>query len=183
MYQIKARKNKTNLFVRDCITKALFQLLKNKEFEDISVSDIIKRAGVSRMGFYRNFSSKENVVEEYILDIFVETVEDIKSKRNLNFAIKNIISTSLENFVKYADIIELFLDKKLDNLLYNCYCRAYYTLNQDRTNSRIHEYSSQMFIGELFNLEMCWIRNGMKETPEQLTKIYFKILKLRSEIK
>ena len=111
MYQIKTRKNKTNLFVRDCITKALFQLLKNNEFEEISVSDIIKRAGVSRMGFYRNFSSKENVVEEYILDIFVETVEDIKSKRNLNFAIKNIISTSLENFVKYADIIELFLDK------------------------------------------------------------------------
>ena len=83
MYQIKTRKNKTNLFVRDCITKALFQLLKNNEFEDISVSDIIKRAGVSRMGFYRNFSSKENVVEEYILDIFVETVEDIKSKQGI----------------------------------------------------------------------------------------------------
>ena len=97
MYQLKERKNKNNLFVRSCITEALIELLKKKNFEDISITDIINKAGVSRMGFYRNFATKENVVESYIFDIFVETIEEIKAKRALDFSIRRVLTTTLEN--------------------------------------------------------------------------------------
>lgn len=178
MYQTK-KQNKTNLFVRECITSALFSLMEKYPFEEITVTDIINKAGVSRMGFYRNYSSKENVVESFVLEKFVDTIEDITSKRSLNFAIKNIMITTLENFQKFSKYIKLFLDKNLDALLYDCYHKAYYSLYEGNGNSRIHQYSNEMFIGELFNLEMCWLRNGMKETPQQLAEIYYHILKLR----
>ena len=180
MYQICDRKNKTNLFVRQCITEALFSLLEKQDFESITITDIIKKAGVSRMGFYRNFVDKKGVIEAFIFDKFVETVNDIKSKRELNFQISSIMQTTLQNFQKFSKYIKLFLDKNLDSLLYECYHKAFYTLYGDRRQSQIRQYANEMFIGELFNLEMCWVRNGMQQTPEQLAKIYYQIMKLRS---
>lgn len=182
MYQLQ-KENKSRTFVKDCITFALFELLKKYDFDEISITDIINKAGVSRMGFYRNFTSKENVVEQFIFSKFVETVEEIKSKRQLNFHIKNIMITTLTNFQKFSSYIKLFLDKNLDSLLYKCYHKAYYTLYQGERESPIHKYSNEMFIGELFNLEMYWLRSGMKETPEELARIYYHILKLRSKEK
>ena len=81
MYQTK-KPNKTNLFVRECITSALFSLMEKYPFEEITVTDIINKAGVSRMGFYRNYSSKENVVESFVLEKFVDTIYTVFSKTN-----------------------------------------------------------------------------------------------------
>ena len=46
---------KQNSFARQCIGEALVQLMREKEFESISVTDICKTAGFSRMAYYRNF--------------------------------------------------------------------------------------------------------------------------------
>lgn len=100
MYQQTSRKNKTNIFVRECITQSLFKLLEKKDFECISITDIITKAGVSRMGFYRNYSSKEDVIESYILDLFVQTVDEIQRERALSLKVKNIMVTTLETFKK-----------------------------------------------------------------------------------
>ena len=183
MYQQVQRKNKSNLFVRECICQSLFKLLEKKEFEDISVTDIITKAGVSRMGFYRNYESKQQVIESYILDLFLKTVEKIQTERALSFKVNSIMVTTLTTFKQYADKMKLFLDKKLDWLLFGCYCKAFDYLAQSKKSSRIREYSNQMFIGELFNFEMSWVRNGMKESPEQMARIFYYILQRRLNTK
>ena len=180
MYQITVPQKR--MFVKDYITTAFFQLLEKKDFDKITISEIIERAGVSRMGFYRNFSSKESIVENFVLEKFKETVNEITASRKLDFQIDKIMITTLVNFKKFACYIKLFLDKNLDALLYNCYHKAYYSLyngSNSAKNSTIRDYSNEMFIAELFNLEMCWVRKGMKESPEELARIYSLILKLR----
>lgn len=183
MYHETARKNKSNLFVRECITQSLIKLLESKPFEEISISNIITKAGVSRMGFYRNYSCKEEVIESYILEIFVKTVDEIQKERSLSFKVKNIMVTTLVIFKQYAKELKLFLDRDLDWLLLKCYHKAFDFLAQGKKPSRIREYSNQMFVGELFNFEMSWLRNGMKETPEQMARIFYYILQRRLNIK
>ncbi len=183
MYQQNVRKNKNNIFVRDCISQSMFKLLEKKEFDDITITDIINKAGVSRMGFYRNYVSKEDVIESYIFEIFVKTVDEIQKERALSFKVKNIMVTTLETFKTYSDKIKLLLDKNMDWLLFRCYCKAFDILAENGKHSRIREYSNAMFVGELFNFEMSWLRNGMKETPEQMAKIYYYILQRRLNIK
>lgn len=177
MYQLVQPQKR--MYVKDYITTAFFQLLEKKAFDKITVSEIITRAGVSRMGFYRNFNSKESIIENFILEKFKETIDEITASRKLNFRIENIMITTLVNFKKFACYIKLFLDKNLDALLYRCYHKAYYSLYSSEKDSAIRDYSNEMFIAELFNLEMCWVRKGMKESPEQLARIYSLILKLR----
>ena len=123
MYQQNTRKNKNNIFVRECITQSLFKLLEKKEFADITITDLITKAGVSRMGFYRNYVSKEDVIESYILEIFERTVEEIQKERALSFKVKNIMVTTLEIFKIYSDQMKLLLDKHLDWLLFRCIAR------------------------------------------------------------
>lgn len=175
----KKKNNKSNLFTRECIVTALFEILKSKDLEEITISEIVKRAGVSRMGFYRNYTSKEDIIEQYVLDIFLDTIAEIQSSKTLQFDIQDMLITTLSQFQKHANDIKLLLERKLDALLHSCYEKSFYYLYNQQRPSRIREYSTRMFIGEIFNLEMAWVRNGMIETPFQLAKIYYRILKLR----
>lgn len=179
MNKIETKTNKTKRFVRSCIYQALIDLMKNESFDSITTTQIIKRAGVSKMGFYRNFKSKENIVEEFIYEKFIETVNKIVSTREFNFEVYDIMITTLETFKKYAPYVNLFLDQGLEHLMYDCYKKGFFALYNRTNTSRIRDYYNQIFIGQLFNLEMAWLRNGMIETPHQLAKIYYEILKLQ----
>lgn len=69
----------THELATECIYIALLQLMETKLYKDISITDIVKRAGVSRMAYYRNYNSKDEILTkrlERILDKFrVEAYE------------------------------------------------------------------------------------------------------------
>ncbi|MBQ3797487.1 MAG: TetR/AcrR family transcriptional regulator [Butyrivibrio sp.] len=54
--------NKTALCSQNTIAESFYDLLKEKEYSKITVSEICKKSGVSRQTFYSLFSSKENIV-------------------------------------------------------------------------------------------------------------------------
>ncbi len=45
-------------YIKEIFSKTLEQLLKKKELEDISASEIIEQSGLSRSTFYRHFTDK-----------------------------------------------------------------------------------------------------------------------------
>lgn len=57
---------------KDYITEGLFQLMERKDYNKITITDITNRAGVNRVTFYRNFSSKEEVIKSYLEQSFKE---------------------------------------------------------------------------------------------------------------
>lgn len=59
----------------DMITAALFELLENNPFAQITVTDICDAAGVARKTFYRNFESKIAVVERLVDRVFFEFMQ------------------------------------------------------------------------------------------------------------
>lgn len=181
MYQ-KTNRNKVNLFVRECIWTAVFALLEEKEYDDITITEIIKRAGVSRMGFYRNYDCKDGVLEDFILTAFQNTVTKIEAERPLNFKTHDIIVTTLENFKLYAAQIKLLLDKRLDLLILNCYKKAFFKLYPDGRKSEVRYFYNEIFIAGLFALECAWVRGGMKQSPDRLARLYSRILVLQSKI-
>ena len=57
-----------NNIVRESLTDALFTLMSKKEFNDITITELSKKAGVSRLSFYRNYTSKEEIIVKYLDD-------------------------------------------------------------------------------------------------------------------
>jgi len=47
------------------ITEALLEAVRREPLGQVTVAQVCQRAGVSRMAFYRNFGSLEQVLEEY----------------------------------------------------------------------------------------------------------------------
>ena len=70
---------KNNLFIKEYILQALLDLMKEKDFKDISITEITKKAGVSRMAYYRNYYYKEDILENYMTDL-LDKYEKIRNK-------------------------------------------------------------------------------------------------------
>ena len=59
--------------VKQNFTVALFELMNLKPYDKISISDLVSKSACSRASFYRNYSSKEQIIEEYITKAFGNT--------------------------------------------------------------------------------------------------------------
>ena len=56
------RNNSAHLLAVDSIYEALVQLMEKKTYQEISITDITNRAGVSRMAYYRNYKDKDSIL-------------------------------------------------------------------------------------------------------------------------
>ncbi|WP_048000704.1 TetR/AcrR family transcriptional regulator [Lactiplantibacillus herbarum] len=69
------------------LTTALLQLLATHDLNTITVTQVVKRAGVSRMAFYRNFNSLEELLTAYfepaIHARFQEVLEHVDADQKL----------------------------------------------------------------------------------------------------
>ena len=48
--------------VRQAVIDAFFRLMRKRENTEITISDIVREAGVARVSYYRNFTSREDIV-------------------------------------------------------------------------------------------------------------------------
>ena len=70
---LRANNAESKQEARRCIKEALLDLLEKKSYEDIRMTDIIRRSGVSRAGVYNNYKSKD----EIMLDIFKLPLKEV----------------------------------------------------------------------------------------------------------
>ncbi len=78
---------------KDFITAAMLQILTKEKLSTLTVSQVCKKAGVSRMAFYRNFDGLEQILYEYyqpqiagVFDVIRESSQtSVKFDSQLNF--------------------------------------------------------------------------------------------------
>ncbi len=169
------RKNHSNQLARECIVTALIQLARQKEFSAITISELTARAGVSRMTYYRNYHSKEEVFRTYMDEIVEIYCEDVyHSKIPENYGEYQNILHCFRYFEKYADFISCLIHvgmgylllEALSSHLLTTYCGS-------SDNSVCLHYSLLAYAGALFNVYIAWLESGSKESVEFLTDILY----------
>lgn len=70
-------KNPSSVRSKKWITEALLSLMEKQEYKKITVKDIAEKADVVRKTFYRNFESKDDVLNAYISSIISEYTQNI----------------------------------------------------------------------------------------------------------
>lgn len=101
---------------QECIHTALLYLMKQKSFEKITITELIKRSGVSRSAFYRNYSSKEDVIKEmseHLFNDFRNSLLEGHNTDNLYQWFYNIFTKIKEN----ESIFRLFIQADIAQLL------------------------------------------------------------------
>lgn len=169
MYHMN-KKQEANAFVKECITTALIQMMETQSIDDISIIDLIKRAGVSRNSFYRNFESKRDVLEKHLVILIQEWGKEFEDRGDMN----SFSETLLKHYYKYKDFYLLLYRQGLSTMIYENLRAA---CKLDEAQSNLERYGKSMFAGMLFGWLDEWMRQGMPESPDELILLTAQIKK------
>ena len=149
--------------VSDYILEALLILIRKKEWQNISVTEICEKAGVTRMSFYRSFTGKEDVLRkwigkvtdqfmaEYGIDFLRDSREDYLMK-----LFRHVTEYKERLQVIYRAGLIHFVQEEFDRVML-----AHY-------EGRYTDYQTSFISGGVYNVFLLWLKKGCIETPEQM---------------
>ena len=158
----------SNRLTREALEISLMQLLEKKELAKITISELVHRAGVSRAAFYRNYTSKEQMLEE----IFGKTVQKIMDKLgqfNLRTELYQVWIILFKEAKKEARLISLAVDYNLEKYLTQAVFNFLEKRQQSKreSSSYIHSFWSSALVSVLSK----WIKDGMQVPAEKIASL------------
>lgn len=169
---LRLSNEESNRITRECLQTALVYLLGEKSLEDITITELVKRSGVSRTAFYRNYNTKEDILQEISDRIF----SDLRDSLNNSYYIQNPRQWLVDYFTKAADnaaIIQMLMkinypaklpyDPKLAEQLFP------HTTLRDR-------YTIVALEGAITAIFRHWFLNGREQSPEEMADLCIQIL-------
>ena len=171
---LKKMNQESHEATRECIRTALLSLLATETFEQITVTQIINRAGVSRGGFYRNYASKEEVLKEigngffqYLMNLVLETKNYTDMKGWYREFFQQIIDHTEEYklLIKARVPTDFVFQFDQESLL-----KAF-----QKDDTDVEHYRAIAIGKALAEVSLAWFKNGMKESPEKMAEIIYHI--------
>lgn len=169
---------------RKLIRQAFFELLKEKSFEKITVTDIVKAADINRSTFYAHYPDVMGVIEEISDEIlkythvFMDGVEFSDFFDNPLPHLKNIIKVAEENMELYRLLCSSAMGaEQLDRLKNVLIERTIKTIDKPETykNSFEFEFAVRFFMGGIVDVYTQWLVGkidcSLEEITEQLAKM------------
>lgn len=159
---------------RKQITDALLKLMEKYPYEEISVKQIVLETELVRKTFYRNYTSKDDVLRSHIRNILLDYFEIVNNARG------DVLTTIFEFAVKHKKLLKL-LDK--NDMLYvilqgmNEFILSVKAKQNPELNpfSKLFEgldsdYLISLNTGGIWNVISLWVRRGMKDDPEDVKR-------------
>ena len=163
------------LFTKECICTALLSLMATETFDHITVTAIIKRAGVSRGGFYRNYKSKEDVLEEICEELF-EYIWGFITEHNLYENPKKWYEDLFQSIAENAEIFQLLIKAQVPRNVVLKFDEGRILEKLQKDDSLMEQYRAAAIGKALTEVVVLWFRNGMQESPEEMAKMLLKII-------
>lgn len=186
------REYRNSVRSRRMIREAFLELLEEKEFGKITVTDIVKRADLNRSTFYAHYPDVNGVIEEIqdeIINRNMEMVKQIKYRNILKDPMPylNSISTTLEENMRWYSLmghsedVHLHLDKyrkiMADDIMNDP------EIPEDIRNARFIEIRINFFVGGIMNTYQQWAEGKLNSTlPEISTEIASLIQKSAADL-
>lgn len=165
---MKVMENLNRSYARRKILDALYQLMQEKPFSEIHIQDITDKAGLSRVSYYRNYKSKEDILNSYMLYETSLFHEAHSGEDEMTYVIH-----LLEHLKKFKDKFELLYKNNLSHLfaehIYQWCGPAKEAKNSEAYLMAAKAYAVFGFIDE-------WIKRGMIEEPSEVASELLKSL-------
>ena len=153
------------------IVKALTELMREREYADITITEITRKANVSRMTYYRSYSSKEDVLRSFMNGVGERIHAKIVEKDLFRDAYQYYY-TLFETLGEYDYLVRAALAAGLDGLILDCIARNMDLTFLSEMDCPVHEkYLLRFHAGAFFHVFIEWIRNGKQESCEQMAHL------------
>ena len=164
------RKSKKSRMTRQNIGEAVLSLMRVRNYEEITVSDIAKKAHVSRMTFYHYFDSKTDALNNYLYEIIESYLEECSRTLGIErFGDAAHVRHALLFLDQYTDFFLILAHANLHSLMLNAlndYMQKYLAPIYPRSIYELYFYA-----GALLNVFLKWEENGKKEPVEEMVQV------------
>ncbi len=169
MYHIKQDKRAQTSV--ELICTGLKQCLREKSFENITISDIQRVSGVSRSTFYRNFDRIEDVLALMCDRVFEEAFA-------AGYA--NISEAVFRTWFRHADMIETIVGIDRGDMLYASLRRCAAGLRGGLPgfgDAALFDYLVSIIASSMMGIMVTWVERGRRESEEELKNMILQSFK------
>lgn len=165
-----------DVVVVEQLEKAIFGLLKEKEYKDISISELCNKAWVSRCTFYRNYKDMDDIIYQYFM-------RESKNWWEENYCAflkgeKNVSVSLFEYLLSLKETILIVYERGLSHIFEKHIFDS--AINGRNIFDKEQSYSSARVSGSIVGLTNEWVRRGMQDSPEYLAKFLNKEIEYKT---
>ena len=168
---------------RKAIYAAFLQLLNQKDYESITVQEIIDLADVGRSTFYSHYESKELLLDELCRYLFHHLFE-----REEHLTIEEYLTHSFLHFKKNQDHVTSLLFSKNDYFLRQLQKElehhVYPMVENDLQLSYPKipaSYLKHFVVTNFIETLTWWLKKGKKYTEKEVMGFYLDVIEMKSE--
>lgn len=171
---LRMSNEESHRLTKECLHTALIMLMGEKPFEKITITELVKRSGVSRTAFYRSYNTKEDILNEIGREI-TEAVLDAFSSHEYSSSplewYKGMFATIREHKKEFALLLSA-------NMVNNIFENA---MSEIRSSAKSEDssliYLAEAIFGAHTAITIEWFRTGLKESDEKMAEICYSVRK------
>lgn len=158
------------------IKQALTLLLAEKNLEDISISQLTKKAGINRSTFYLHYLDKTDLLEQLKEETLAQTHQLLEQSRSQpRVALVQILSLLYQDLPFFAEIARhgqfSFRESIADFILEIIHDQPEARRLIRETYALPEKFALEFFTAGLVGVITKWISEGGRESPEELTDL------------
>lgn len=167
---------------RSWLMESLVRLMSKKDYNQITVTEISDNALLSRRTFYRNFNSKEDILEAYCHNLCQDYMERLNDETDLSLShITKVYFSFWQKHIEFLRILDknhmlFFLLEKYNEFLPVIY-QIYKGKDNDFGNESETAYGIRFSAGGFWNLLSQWLKSDIAETPIEMSFIVSKSMR------
>ena len=151
---------------------ALFELMKRKNIEKITVDELCETGGIGRATYFRNFKSKDEITTAY----FIMKWREYEKKHKLKEHKLNDIYR-VRRYFEFCYSMRMINDLIFAQGHQGAILSAYETIMTDSdTDTIVDNYETYYMAYGLFGILIKWAKSGYDKTPQELAEIVVDII-------
>ena len=168
-------------FTKYMVAQGFRQLLRERDFEDISVGDIARHCHISRNTFYYHFKDKYDVISWIFYSEITPIIAPCRSAGNWADTLLALCEYMQEHRDFYIQALQIQGQNSFSECLMDFHVNLVHDLlveakgDQVLTPKQIHLISHFYAFG-LTGVISNWAKNGMKAQPEPVIRMLEKLL-------
>ncbi|WP_344695531.1 TetR/AcrR family transcriptional regulator C-terminal domain-containing protein [Lentilactobacillus parakefiri] len=148
--------------------------MKTKRIENISITELCQKAGVSRSYYYKRFRSFDDVITQNEILGIIGYIRKLPNQQKISFEtlMTHYFQLVKDNANAQLTLIAVGKEQVLIKAFKtsNQYLEKKGALYAPKFNSTDNQYRTDFLAGAVVNMSISWLKGGLIESPEYMGK-------------
>ncbi|MBU9723207.1 MULTISPECIES: TetR-like C-terminal domain-containing protein [Bacillaceae] len=175
---------------KQSLEKALFDLLKHKPLEQITVTELCEQSGITRKTFYLHYENVPNYFEEFIAQLLDQLEESLQKTTNLHFQSDQQLEPQMiyvfEHVYKNREVYQFIFNSNSHFVYYEMFFKRIKSLFKNsiemvegsrKDDSGDFEFVVAYHTNAILGVIYEWYLGGFEKSVDEMNHLLLKIIK------